>query len=95
MSPTLTGSKAPRLRRALGGTNPLSRYPRAYLFLARRRYGSHVLGPDTDIVIEGFPRSANTFAVTAFERRKSGPSPSPTICTRRPTSCVPPRRACR
>ena len=73
MSPTLTGSEAPRLRRALGGTNPLSRYPRAYLFLARRRYGSRVLGPDTDIVIEGFPRSANTFAVTAFELAQERP----------------------
>ena len=73
MSPTLTGSEAPRLRRALGGTNPLSRHPRAYLFLARRRYGSRVLGPDTDIVIEGFPRSANTFAVTAFELAQERP----------------------
>ncbi|MGH3138129.1 MAG: hypothetical protein ACRDQE_00190 [Gaiellales bacterium] len=69
----MTGSEAPRLRRALGGTNPLSRYPRAYLFLARRRYGSRVLGPDTDIVIEGFPRSANTFAVTAFELAQERP----------------------
>jgi hypothetical protein len=27
-----------------------------------------VLGPDTEIVIEGFPRSANAFAVAAFSR---------------------------
>lgn len=73
MSPTLTGSAAPGLRRALGGTNALARYPRLYLALARRRYGSRVLGPGTDIVIEGFPRSANTFAVSAFELAQERP----------------------
>jgi hypothetical protein len=73
MSPTLTGSEAPRLRRALGGTNALARYPRLYLYVARRRYGSRVLGADTEIVIEGFPRSANTFAVTAFELAQERP----------------------
>lgn len=73
MSPTLTGSRAPRLRRALGGTNPLARFPGLYLYVARRRYGSRVLGADTEVVIEGFPRSANTFAVTAFELAQERP----------------------
>jgi hypothetical protein len=45
----------------------LARWPSAYLAFARRRYGSHrVVGADTEVMIEGFPRSANTFAVTAF-----------------------------
>jgi hypothetical protein len=73
MSPTLTGSGAPGLRRTLGGTNALARYPRLYLYLARRRYGSRVLGADTEIVIEGFPRCANTFAVSAFELAQDRP----------------------
>jgi hypothetical protein len=45
----------------------VARHPRLYLPIARRRYGDRVLGTGTELVIEGFPRSANTFAVTAFE----------------------------
>jgi hypothetical protein len=46
----------------------LARWPSAYLAFARRRYGAHrIVGPDTEVMIEGFPRSANTFAVTAFQ----------------------------
>jgi hypothetical protein len=60
----------------------VGQYPRLYLPLARwqrdrrlehdRRAGveARTAGPverDTDVVIEGFPRSANTFAVIAFE----------------------------
>lgn len=30
------------------------------------RFQGRIVGPDTDIVIEGFPRSANTFAYRAF-----------------------------
>ena len=51
-----------------------------WMSLGRRRYarslfalyekhcsdGVAVVGEDTDIVIEGYPRSANTFAVAAF-----------------------------
>jgi hypothetical protein len=45
----------------------LGSHPAIYLPLARFRYGTELTyGPATDIVIEGFPRSANTFAVTAF-----------------------------
>jgi hypothetical protein len=44
-----------------------------YVALARRRHGDRVLGGATDIVIEGFPRSANTFAVTAFTLAQSRP----------------------
>ena len=69
----MTGSAPAGLRRGLGGTNPLARFPRLYLALARRRYGDRVLGPETDILIEGYPRSANTFAVAAFELAQERP----------------------
>src|SRR5437773_4880663 len=35
--------------------------------LARARGRNHPIGPDTEIVIEGFPRSATSFAVAAFQ----------------------------
>ncbi len=38
-----------------------------YLPIAKWRHGSFYLNDDTEIVIEGFPRSGNTFAMTAFE----------------------------
>lgn len=69
----MTGRAPAGLRRGLGGTNPLARFPRLYLALARRRYGDRVLGPGTDILIEGYPRSANTFAVSAFELAQERP----------------------
>lgn len=44
-------------------------HPRAYLPFARWRYGRDLaFGPETEIVIEGYPRSANSFAVTAFRQ---------------------------
>lgn len=50
----------------------LGRSPALYLPLARLRHGdksfSRAVRPQTEIVIEGFPRSANTFAVAAFRR---------------------------
>jgi hypothetical protein len=71
--PTLSRILARHDAVTLGGTNRLASHPRLYLAVARRRYGSRILGPDTDIVIEGFPRSANTFAVTAFRMAQPGP----------------------
>lgn len=49
----------------------LERSPAAYLAVMRMRYrGSanynRIVSPKTDIVIEGFPRCANSFAVRAF-----------------------------
>ena len=69
----MTGRTPAGLRRGLGGANPLVRFPRLYLALARRRYGERVLGPRTDVLIEGYPRSANTFAVAAFEMAQERP----------------------
>jgi hypothetical protein len=51
----------------------LERWPGLYVRVARLRHGDRVLGPDTDLVIEGFPRSANTFAVTAFQLAQTRP----------------------
>lgn len=57
----------------------LSRYPALYLPIARRRRGpaagprGGVVGPETEIVIEGFPRSANGFSVSAFEVAQGRP----------------------
>ncbi len=43
----------------------VAKYPSIALPIARRRHGFPV-DRETDIVIEGFPRSGNTFAYTAF-----------------------------
>ena len=51
----------------------MTRVPGVYLAVARRRYGDRVLNDRTELMIEGFPRSANTFAVTAF--RSAQPRP--------------------
>ena len=38
----------------------------AYLCVARRRHGQAVVSESTELVIDGFPRSASTFAVVAL-----------------------------
>jgi hypothetical protein len=38
-----------------------------YLPIARRRYGEAVVGPSTQLVIDGFTRTAVTFSVIAFQ----------------------------
>lgn len=67
-----------RHRHAFGQT--VSRHPAIYLPLARlyvrmagRHENVHVLTPKTDLVIEGFPRSANSFAIAAFRHSQPGP----------------------
>jgi hypothetical protein len=61
--PTTTGA----LRGALYQVKTVvARYPSLALPLARLRRHGVVLAPGTDLVIEGFPRSANSFAVAAF-----------------------------
>ncbi len=44
----------------------MARYPALAIPIARRRHGIPV-GDDTQIVIEGFPRTGTSFAVTAFD----------------------------
>jgi hypothetical protein len=46
----------------------VAQHPAIALPLARLRGHGVPLGPRTEIVIEGFPRSANSFAVAAFAR---------------------------
>lgn len=47
----------------------VSSHPRLFLPFVRRRaaYAGKVVGDNTEIVLEGFPRSGNTFALVAFE----------------------------
>jgi hypothetical protein len=45
----------------------VAQHPRLALPIARLRGHGYPFGPDTEIVIEGFPRSATSFAVSAFE----------------------------
>ncbi len=45
----------------------------AYLALARARHGSGVASEATDLVIDGFPRCGNTFAVVAFQLAQPSP----------------------
>lgn len=45
----------------------VARYPAVYLPLLRRRQPQSTIGPDTQVVIDGFTRSASTFAVIAFQ----------------------------
>jgi hypothetical protein len=76
------------IRTRLRARSLVGQYPALYLPLARwkrRRHLRHArergippekMGPvfrDTDAVIEGFPRSANTFAATAFEFAQTRP----------------------
>jgi hypothetical protein len=45
----------------------LAEHPALYLPLARRKYPESVLGEETELVIDGFTRSAVTFATIAFQ----------------------------
>jgi hypothetical protein len=46
---------------------------RAYLRLARLRYPDNVVGPDTELVVDGAMRTASTFAVVAFQLAQPRP----------------------
>jgi hypothetical protein len=54
----------------------VSEHPSAYLPFARLKYpgpSPRVIGPDTAVVIDGYTRSASTFAVYAFQLSQSRP----------------------
>lgn len=53
----------------------VSSYPSLFLPLMRRRpaHRGHIIDGDTEMVIEGYPRSGNTFAVAAFEFAQGRP----------------------
>jgi len=61
---------APVLHYAVGG-HPWLFFP---LFRLREPHRAHLaVGPETDLVLEGFPRSSNTFAETALKSAQPGP----------------------
>jgi hypothetical protein len=71
------GAAARFLRRLLFPAKSVaSMHPGLYLPVARRIYRDvpdRVVGPDTQLVIEGSPRSGNTFVVAAFELAQRRP----------------------
>jgi hypothetical protein len=64
-------------RRARGRLRTyVSGHPLGYLAFARRKYTGHnveVIGPGTELVIDGYTRSATTFAVYAFQLAQDAP----------------------
>lgn len=69
-----------QLRRALNAfaRERLEDYPDLYLAVQRWRYrgqpiAQHIVDAGTDIVIDGFPRSANSFSVRAFLSAQPAP----------------------
>jgi hypothetical protein len=71
----LFGSRAKvwwgRLRYEAGSL--LRRFPALYLPIARRRRRAEPLTSETELVVEGFPRSGNTFAVASFGAAQTRP----------------------
>jgi hypothetical protein len=70
---TVAGGTGSTLRNGLGralyeAKTVVAAYPAVALPIARWRRRNYPLEDDTEIVIEGFPRSALTFAVAAFQR---------------------------
>src|SRR2546427_7470725 len=59
-------------RRAIFEVKGLASRHRSSMLVARLRHHGVLAGPGTDILIEGFPRSANSFSVAAF-RLAQGP----------------------
>lgn len=75
--PLLSGFNVPRIRRTIQQLrwhmrSVFGAYP-SYLTLTRYRHPERAIRPDTTLVIEGFPRSGNTFAEMAF--RMAQPKP--------------------
>ena len=64
--PTFTGSARHAVRRVV------TRYPDLYLPIARRRHPQGAIADDTQLVIDGFTRSAVTYALVAFQVAQNG-----------------------
>src|SRR2546428_11249384 len=68
------GTALCRLRYAVRSRLSVHIWP--YLALARLKYRtneSRVVTRDSELVIEGFPRSSNTFSIVAFETAQARP----------------------
>jgi hypothetical protein len=71
-----SSSRTRRVRHRIRTT--VCEHPRVYLEFARRKYpgpSPRVLGEDTAVVIDGYTRSASTFAVYAFQVAQTDPVP--------------------
>jgi hypothetical protein len=82
-----TGSRAPEVRAVQSPASRsrrlrhllrtrVSEHPAVYLAFARRKYpgpSPEVIGPETELVIDGYTRSATTFAVYAFQLAQARP----------------------
>jgi hypothetical protein len=66
----------------------LARFPRLFIPLARRWAPGDWITGDTEFVIEGYPRSGNTFATAAFGLAKTGPHPKVSHHTHAPASVI-------
>jgi hypothetical protein len=62
-----------RIRARYSARALASRYPWPFLPIVRHRHPGQIVDADTELVIEGFPRSGNTFAVVAFELAQGRP----------------------
>jgi hypothetical protein len=74
MSTPVHSSPLRRVRHRL--RNRVSEHPSVYLPFARRKYpgpSPEVIGPATELVIDGYTRSASTFAVYAFQLAQPRP----------------------
>lgn len=73
--PPVSSTDALITRARFSARRAIAPYPRIFLPLMRRRPGhdGHVVDADTEIMIEGFARSGNTFAVAAFEYAQQRP----------------------
>lgn len=69
IGPTITSVRS--LRWTL--RSRLAEHPAIYLPIARRKYHDSVLGDDTRLVVDGFTRSAVTFATIAFQMAQRRP----------------------
>ena len=70
-------SSTPGVRRVRHSVRTrMSEHPSVYLPFARRKYpgpSPEVIGPDTELVIDGYTRSASTFAVYALQLAQPRP----------------------
>jgi hypothetical protein len=67
------GGIAAGRRTAWWAKSVVASHRRAGMAIARIRHHGELAGPSTDVTIEGFPRSANSFAVAAFRMPQGRP----------------------
>jgi hypothetical protein len=68
-----TGIRLMASRAAYEAKTLVALHPAVALTITRLRRHGVLLSPDTDVLIEGYPRSANSFAVAAFTMAQPAP----------------------